>query len=187
MPADSANPRATVRAVAAAAGVSAMTVSLALRNHTRITAATRPRVQKVASTLGYRPAPQVAKLMHHLRVRRKPGYQATIGALTTVRIGDENPYLAEIIRSARQRADELGYGFSLFQCPEETGPLPTLQRVLRSRGVEGVMLLPMATPRSFAGALDWSDLAVVTTTYGVLAPEFHRVVPHQFGNALGIC
>jgi DNA-binding LacI/PurR family transcriptional regulator len=35
--------------------------------------------------------------------------------------------------------------------------------------------------------LDWKNFAVVTTTFGVLAPEFHRVVPHQFGNALGIC
>jgi LacI family transcriptional regulator len=179
--------RPTVRGVAAAAGVSAMTVSLALRNHPRVSSATRALVLRTAAKLGYRPDPQVAKLMHHLRVRRKPGYQASIGALTTVPAGAENPYHAEIIRSARQRADELGYGFSLFQWAEDPAALPALQRILRSRGVEGLLLLPMKTPRSFAGSLDWSELAVVATTYGVLEPEFHRVVPHQFGNALRIC
>jgi DNA-binding LacI/PurR family transcriptional regulator len=38
-----------------------------------------------------------------------------------------------------------------------------------------------------APLLQWDDFAVVATTYGVLSPQFHRVVPHQFGNALLIC
>lgn len=187
MPEHSVKSRPTVRAVAAACGVSAMTVSLALRNNPRIPAKTRARVQRVASRLGYRPDPQVAKLMHHLRVRRKPGYQATIAALTSVPAGRETPYLRDIMASAARRADELGYGFSVFRCADSAVPDPAMQRVLRSRGVEGVALLPLATPRSVAKLIDWSDIGVVATTYGVLAPEFHRVVPHQFGNALGIC
>ncbi len=187
MPVNPTPGRPSVRVVAAAAGVSAMTVSLALRNHPRVSEPTRQRVLHIAARLGYRPDPQVAKLMHHLRVRRKPRYQATIGALTTVPASAENPYLAEIIASARRRSDQLGYGFTVFQYDESPSTLPALQRILRSRGVEGLMLLPMKTPRSFVDTLDWSDLAVVTTTYGVLAPEFHRVVPHQFGNALRIC
>ncbi|PTX95809.1 LacI family DNA-binding transcriptional regulator [Opitutus sp. ER46] len=176
-----------MRTIATEAGVSAMTVSLALRNHPRIPAATRERVQEAAARLGYRPDPQVAKLMHHLRVGRQPGFQASIAALTTVRAGADTTYLAEIVRSARRRAEELGYGFELFRVEHPPRPQPALQRMLRSRGVEGLVLLPIASPSDLGSLLDWSGFAVVTTTYGVLAPQFHRVVPHQFGNALEIC
>ncbi len=187
MPSEAAKSRPTVRAVAAAAGVSAMTVSLAMRNHPRIPAATRTLVRRAATKLGYRPDPEVAKLMHHLRVGRKPGFQSTIGALTTVAEGADEPYMSDIMRSARQRAEELGYGFSIFRIDNQPGARPALQRMLRSRGVEGLVLLPMATPRVMTEVLDWRDFAVVTTTFGVLSPEFHRVVPHQFGNGLQIC
>jgi DNA-binding LacI/PurR family transcriptional regulator len=53
--------------------------------------------------------------------------------------------------------------------------------------VDGLLLLPVATPRALGDLLPWSEFSVVTTTYGVLAPEFHRVVPHQFGNSLQTC
>lgn len=181
------DPRPTIRTLAAHAGVSSATVSLALRGHPRISAGTRKRVQRAALELGYRPDPQVAKLMLHLRLARNPTYQASIAALTTVPVGDETAYMAEIIRSARSRAERLGYGFTLFRLEDPLKPDRTLQRMLRSRGVEGIVLLPIATPRDVSDLLKWKDFSVVTTTYGVLAPQFHRVVPHQFGNALEIC
>lgn len=183
----SAGHRPTLQTIAASIGVSKMTVSLALRNHPRIPVATRAMVQKAAAKLGYRPDPEISKLMLRLRSGRRPAYQAAIGALTTVAEGADNAYMAEIVRSARQRADELGYGFSVFRTEDAPGPRPALQRILRNRGVEGVLILPIAKPRDMASLLDWSPFSVVTTTYGVLSPQFHRVVPHQFGNALEIC
>jgi DNA-binding LacI/PurR family transcriptional regulator len=179
--------RPTVRTIAAAAGVSAMTVSLALRNNPRIAPKTRALVQRLAAEAGYRPDPQVAKLMHHLRTRRKPAFQASIGGLTTVPEREELPYLRDMIRSARERAEQLGYAFSLFRLDDAVKPRLDLQRVLRTRGVEGLVLLPVATPRSLAALLQWQEFSVVTTTHAVLEPQFHRVVPHQFGNALQIC
>jgi DNA-binding LacI/PurR family transcriptional regulator len=162
-------------------------VSLALRGHPRISSSTRKRVLRAAQELGYRPDPQVAKLMHHLRLARSPGFQASIAALTTVPDGEDTAYGAAILRSARSRAEQLGYGFTLFRVADPPKPEPALHRMLRTRGVEGIVLLPIATPRDVSGLLKWSDFSVVTTTYGVLAPQFHRVVPHQFGNALEIC
>lgn len=176
-----------MRTIAAAVELSAMTVSLALRNHPRIPEMTRERVRKTAAKLGYRPDPQVAKLMHHLRTGRKPGFQAAIAALTTVTEGKETAYMDAIVRSARLRAEQLGYGFTLFRIQDPPKAEPALQRMLRSRGVEGIVLLPITTPRDMTQVLDWNTFAVVTTTYGVLAPQFHRIVPHQFGNALEIC
>src|SRR5688500_7367481 len=162
--------RATVRTVAAAAGVSAMTVSLALRNHPRIPPATRLLVQKAAAKLGYRPDPVVAKLMHHLRVRRKPGFQASIAALTTVPAGEELPYLRDIVRSARTRAEQLGYAYEVHRIEEADKPREGLQRMLRARGVEGLILLPMAMPSPVTALLNWQEFSVVTTTHAVLEP-----------------
>jgi len=177
----------SVRSVAKAAGVSAMTVSLALRNHPRIPPATRAAVQKVAAKLGYRPDPNIAKLMHLLRAGSRPGYQASIMAITNVREGADSSYLNDIRQSAQRRAEELGYGFSVWRLSDAPNSKAALQRVFRSRGIEGIMILPMATPRDVTEVIGWDEFSVVSASYSILAPDFHRIVPHQFGNALELC
>lgn len=182
------NPKpVTTRDIAARAGVSNATVSLALRNHPRISPATRDRVQRVADELGYRPDPQIAKLMHHLRLNRRPGFQSTIAAITTIPESMELEYLHDIHQAAKSRAESLGYAFMLMRVPNGTKEKPALQRILSSRGVEGLLVLPLRTPTDIERWLDWEQFAVVSATYSNTAPEFHRVVPHQFGNALRIC
>ena len=187
MTAPASHPRPNIRSIAAQAGVSSATVSLALRQHPRISAATRRRVLRIADALGYRPDPHVAKLMLHLRTRRPPGFQSTLAALTTIAAGRELPYLRDIVASARQRAEALGYGLTLVRLEDPPGPRRDVERMLRSRGVDGLLLLPLASPRPLTPLLDWKKFAVVTATNGVLAPEFHRVVPHQFSNMLALC
>lgn len=180
-------PRPTIRLLAQRAQVSSATVSLALRGHPRISAATRQHVLRIAQELGYRPDPNVAKLMLHLRTRRPPGFQALLAALTTIPEEREQPYLTRMLASARERADSLGYGLMVVRLEDASTPRPDIDRMLRARGVEGVLLLPMRTARSFVDLLAWQNYSVVSATNGVLAPEFHRVVPHQFSNAQSLC
>lgn len=189
MPPESSAPgfRPTVRTIAQRAGVSSAAVSLALRGHPRISSATRKRILAVAQELGYRPDPNVAKLMHHLRTRRPPGFQSMLAALTTLPESLELPYMQDILRSARERAESHGYGLMVVRIDDANGPRRDIERMLRARGVEGVLLLPMQSPRSFEDLFDWSKFSVVSATNGVLAPEFHRVVPHQFNNTLTLC
>lgn len=176
----------TTRTIAALAGISKTAVSMALRHHPKISPATRSRVQKIAARLGYRPDPHVAKLMHHLRLVRKPRFQSVICALTTIEEKSAR-YMSAIANSAHARADALGYGFTVMQIEDRPGRRADLHRILRSRGVEGLLLLPMQTPRAFDDLIDWREFSVLAATYGVPTPEFHRVVPHQFGNMLLIC
>src|SRR5258708_3652568 len=100
--------RPSLRNVARLAGVSAMTASRALRNRPRVSADTRAAVLKIAAQIGYRPDPNVAKLMHHLRTRRKLVFQGSICALTNRPPDMERDYVDAIVRGASQRADELG-------------------------------------------------------------------------------
>lgn len=189
--ASSPNPdstrRPTMRTIADAAGVTHATVSMALRNHPTISAPTRRKVQRIARQMGYRPDPQVSKLMHHLRMKHKPQFQSTIAALTTLREADEPPYARALREGARRAAEAFGYGFSTFHLEYQEKRDASLQRILRSRGVEGLLLLPLATPTNLSRWLDWRQFAVVAATYGVLAPDIHRVVPDQFGNTMLIC
>lgn len=125
--------------------------------------------------------------MQHLRVKHPPGFQSVLCALTTLPEDRELPYVKEMLRSARERAESLGYGLMVMRIEDASKPRPDLDRVLRSRGVDGLLLLPMETPREFKRLLNWKNYSVVVATHAVLAPEFHRVVPHQYHNMLLLC
>lgn len=176
----------TTRDIAALAKVSPMTVSLALRAHPKIPVETRTRIVTLARSLGYRPDPKMAQLMSHLRLRRKPRFRSTICALHSGALARQS-YQNIVIQSARRQAEALGYGFRLIDI-SASGPNPkALGRSLHYQGVEGVLFPPSIPTGDFRELMEWSCFSVVAATYGVLAPEFHRVVPHQFGNTLLLC
>ena len=65
--------RVTQQDIAEAVGLSAVSVSLALRNSSRISAATRDRVQQAAKEMGYSPDPMLQSLSSYRRQSaRKP-------------------------------------------------------------------------------------------------------------------
>jgi DNA-binding LacI/PurR family transcriptional regulator len=177
-----------MRSIAIEAGVTHATVSMALRNHPLISAKTRQKVRRIAEKLGYRPDPEVAKLMHHLRLKHKPKFKSIIAAVTTIASEKNEPHYPQVLREGAERAaTALGYGFTVFRVEASTLRNTSLQRVLRSRGVEGVLLLPMLEAVALNDLLNWDDFAIVAATYGVIAPDFHRVVPDQFGNTILMC
>ncbi len=177
----------TTRTIALAAGVSCTTVSMALRNHPAIAAATRERIQRIAREMGYVPDPEVSKLMHHLQLRQKTRFHATIAALTTIRANGFLHYASALRAGAVAAARKLGYTVDVFHLDAGVGFQRHLQRVLWTRGVEGILLLPMAATVNLDTALEWERFAVVMATGGVLAPHFHRVAPDQFSNTLLLC
>jgi DNA-binding LacI/PurR family transcriptional regulator len=177
----------TLRSIAQAAGVSAITVSRALRNDRRVAPATLARVLEVARQVDYRPDPHIGQLMHYLRRRRRPAFQATLCALTDVPAGARLPYTDLILAGARERAEARGYAFSVFDLSQRGGSPGCLQRMLLGRGVEGLILLPMAEPGDVARLLDWAEFSTVATTTSVLAPQTHCVVPHHLKNIQLLC
>ena len=177
----------TIRMIAGIAGISSTAVSMALRSHPKISAATCARVRQIAEKLNYRPDPEVSKLMHHLRSRRKTNFQSTLCAITTIPKESKSAYVSEMIERAQQRADSLGYSLSVMHIDDKDTPRTDLQRILRSRGIEGLLLLPVRTPRELERLLDWREFSVVSTSYSMLSPHFHRVVPHQFSNMMMLC
>lgn len=183
-------PRPTLRSLAAEAGVSPMTVSLALRNHPSISAERRAAIRKLAEQRGYRPDPSVAKLMHHLRTQRPARFQACLAGLTErwpaemARTPGSFPQRLEA--GLRHRAEALGYKFELFH-REDYPKAAQLRRVLHSRGIEGLVIMPLRAPQALDDALPWAEFAAVSVTSSVLSPALPAVLPRHFDNVLEAC
>ena len=72
--------RITLKDIARSAKLSVAAVSMALRNHDSLPAATINRVKKIADELGYRPDPALCALAAH-RCRLQPNRNVSVIAL----------------------------------------------------------------------------------------------------------
>ncbi len=179
--------RVGLRSIAEAAGVCLMTVSLSLRDSPKISAATRERIQQLAGKLGYHPDPEISRLMKHLRGSRTAHGRTGLAILDFYPDASyqEHVYHRCIREGAISRAGQLGFGVTVFHAHEYHFNFPHLLKVVRSRGIEGLILLPaIVAPLSLDPDIDWQGLAVVSTTNSILSPRFHCVVPHQFANLM---
>ncbi len=166
-----------------------MTFSLALRNRPEISTATRRRLQRLAKLRGYQPDPTIAKLMQHLRMSSPARGQANICGLVEAgpAPGKIRHEFAERVQAGlKKRAESLGFAFNTMEIPAEANRA-RLQRVLRSRGVEGVVLMPMPRQLDLGALLDWEHYSVVSVTSSVTAPRVHSVTPNHYDNIIRAC
>jgi DNA-binding LacI/PurR family transcriptional regulator len=172
--------RPSLAEIAAAIGVSAMTVSYALRGSRQVSPAMRQRVLHQAEHMGYRPDPLLTHLMSHVRNRRIRHTQATLGVLTF----KEDNYTTRLVAGVEARARHLGYAIDKVAAEPFARNPARLTQLLQARGIAGLLLPPTRAPESVVDLLDWSQFASVAMTYSVREPQFHRVVPHHFHNAM---
>lgn len=177
----------TVRSIAGRLGLSAMSVSRALRNRPGVSDAVRARIQAEAAALGYRPDPDVVRLMHRLRARRRRVHQGLVCALTDAARGTIDGYCQAIVDGAARRLEGFGYRLQLERFGHAEADRAHLRTKLRNRGVEGLLLLPLVRTADLSALLDWSQYSVVAATSSVSAPLFHRVHTHQYANTLLLC
>ena len=181
-----AKARVGLREVAAAAKVCVMTVSLALRDNPRISTTTRDRIKRLATELGYHPDPELSRLMNHLRASRtargKMGL-ALIDFYPTARF-PENAYNTKVRLGANRRAEELGFSITAMHGADYNQSLPNLLKVIRTRGLDGAVLLPTSVPTTLDTSANWNGISVVATSKSIVAPRFHCVLPNQFGNTM---
>ncbi|PTX99506.1 hypothetical protein DB346_16855 [Verrucomicrobia bacterium LW23] len=175
----------TIATVAELAGVSISTVSRALRNHPLVPARTAERIQRIAAEAGYRTNPFVSTLMSHLRMSKPIPFQASIALLDSM----ENPHKWKewsvhrcFDEGARKRAVELGYHVDRIWIGEPGLTSQHLTRLLRSRGIHGVILLPLGD-RNFRGReipLDLNSFSMVTLGCKTADPHLYFASNDQF-------
>lgn len=168
----------SIRSLAHQLGLSAATVSLALRDSPRVVLETKRRVQQAAGVAGYQPNPLVRSVMAAVRRSSHDSFQ---GALIAVNHSDDekpvmNAYHREVFVGAERRARELGYSMELCWVGPRQLSFARLNAILQARGVQGVVVLPIADRRDFS-ALNWAPLASVVMDYCLSAPALHTVLP----------
>ncbi len=124
-----------IKDVATKAGVSPSTVSRVLANHPRISVATRERVRDVMRELDYHPNAIARSLV-------KQSSQA-IGLLIPSSIEQFflNPFFPEVLRGITQIAQYSGYDIVLSTALHGKNDVDRLERMVRSKQVDGVILL----------------------------------------------
>ena len=136
--------RVTMAEVAKAVGVSASTVSRALRNDLRISAMVREAVREKAEELGYRPSPMLSALM----ANRGRGSEGGAGLETLALVTDygggvrwqEKDVCRWEFEGMSRRAGELGFALEEFPVSEHGGDIARVEAVLEARGIRGVIL-----------------------------------------------
>jgi len=134
----------SVRSLAREAEVSPMTVSLALRDHPRISLAMREKIRALAARLGHVPNPRLGELMNEVRRGRRPELHAAIGLISLYPRSDAThytPHLALSVRGARVRAEQLGYRIDDFWLGAPGMNPRRFRQILETRDIRGLLCL----------------------------------------------
>lgn len=177
--------RVSLQDVADRAGVHRSTVSLALRDHPRISADVRQRVKRIAQDLGYRMNPLVAALMQSRRNGRAVR-QAVLAYVTNypTRFGWRPPHhdRPDYFPGAAARAEELGFKLEHFWLAEPGMTPERLSDILSTRGVYGLFVgrLP---PGQDSLRLLWERFSCVALGRTLRSPTLHYVTEDHFAHA----
>lgn len=167
--------------VAAKVGVSRIAVSMALRNHHRISSKLRKKIRQVAKEMGFVPDPFLSALAAHRRQRMpvtEHGMLAWINHWKDPRqlrkFNEFNLYWS----GASEAAIRLGYRVDeirwTWDCPPKR-----LERILLTRGIEGVLIPPHRELLDWQD-FDWSKFSVIRFGLSVPSPDANVVTSDIF-------
>lgn len=137
-PRDGSGAKPTIRDVASRSGVSAMTVSRALRGDARVADATRLRVLAVAEELAYQPN----ELARNLRLGRTSGL---VGLVVT---NLANPFYSQLALGVEAVAGDHGLNVILGNTGEDVERERRLVEEFAARQVDGLIVVPAGSDDS---------------------------------------
>ncbi|HZZ18062.1 MAG TPA: LacI family DNA-binding transcriptional regulator [Opitutaceae bacterium] len=173
--------RVTMADVAKEAKVHQTTVSLALRNDPRLPAMTRARLRDLAKTMGYKPDPMLSALNFYRSSRDKAKAQPSMAFVTRARNKRwGSTFYADdlFLRGARRACERMGYRLVVFPASNTPGEGQRLTRILRSRGISGVVLASIDNSvREFD--MEWEELSALCIETQHLGLSLHTVSNNQ--------
>jgi DNA-binding LacI/PurR family transcriptional regulator len=175
--------RTTLRDIAKVCGCSAMTVSLALRNHTSVSKKRRTQIRAVARKLNYSPDPTLSALAAYRQTHYPRPTATPIAWVSNYPTRDfwnkPNHYVHDYFRGATQRAKEIGYHLEHFWLGEPDMTPKRLSNILYSRGISGILLTPQHTDFRHLN-LDWDKFCAVTFGYSLTRPRLHMTTSNHY-------
>lgn len=164
-----------------------MAVSLALRGKPGVSASTRRRVHRLAKRLGYRPDPEVSKLLARIRTRLPAESGACLALLTSGSTpGEWRRFVTErkYVEGASERAAEYGYRLEEFRLYERGMPRSRLAGIIWNRGIEGIIVAPLqgklSGRTSRALDFDFERFAAVEIGETFETPDLDRSMHDQY-------
>ncbi|AHF90528.1 LacI family transcriptional regulator [Opitutaceae bacterium TAV5] len=177
----------TVKEIAARLGLSKSTVSVALRGLPGTSGKLREKVRRTAEKLGYRQNPLIGIHMAHVRNARGPRYEATLAWIDNHPTKDglrSIPIFNEYFLGAREQAENSGFRLEEFWLHAPGMSPDRLARILRARGITGLLLGPQPTSGCTLD-LDWPQFSAVTIDYALVSPRLHLINNHHYRTMRG--
>lgn len=172
----------TLTDIAKKAGVSVMTVSRALRDAPKVSDKRRTQIKRIASEMGYKPNPEMSRLMtimRQTRTRSSTTVMALVNTFTKAVLEHHNEHLKKYYEGARDRASRLGFVPELFSIGEGDISDQRLSGILDARGIESVLILPFPYERTRLD-MDFDKFYVASIGRSQSEQPFNRACPNQF-------
>lgn len=182
---DPSPQRVSLRDIAKEIGVTHVTVSLALRNHPRISAEMRKKVQETAERLGYRPDPMLAALANYRRSKSDHPITSAIAWINAWPQPEKLRGFREFDlywKGAHAAAEKFGYRLEEFQLGKNLTP-QRLHEILSTRDIRGLLLPPHRNEPDW-GDFPWSEYSAVRFGRSIPHPRMHLVTSDQVANTL---
>ncbi|MBP8256977.1 MAG: LacI family DNA-binding transcriptional regulator [Opitutaceae bacterium] len=175
--------RTTLKDIARIAGVSRMTVSLALRNAPSLPETTRSRIKSIAERLGYQPDPDLIRFMEVIRAKKQKGAPSKIAYLTAY--DNRSDWRKESTQwlyfdGAHARARECGYVLEEYWLREPGMTDRRLSEIIRNRGIDGIIVAPLPGHEPIFDGFCWDYASSVELGYSLSRPALNRACNHQF-------
>lgn len=172
----------SVRELAKRVGLSHTTVSDALRNHPRVRRETRERVQREAEALGYRYNPLAGAVMSEIRRGGVETFRGTVAVVDVESQAEREEgarnYHRAVYGGAKAAAETMGFRTEPFVLGKRMS-IARLGQVLETRGIRGVLVLPVEVEPDLTG-LPWDRLTGIYTDYIIERPGLDCVCSDHF-------
>lgn len=175
----------SLRDIAKQLGVSHSAISLAMRDHPRVSQALKEKVRRTAEALGYQPDPMLAALAHYRRDKSSKPITACLGWINAWPRPEELHALKEFHcywNGAHAAAAKFGYRLEEFRLDGEFTP-KRLHQILHTRGIRGLLLPPHAEQPEW-GDFPWENYPVVRFGRSLHEPRTHLVTSDHVANTI---
>ncbi|MEM9159821.1 MAG: LacI family DNA-binding transcriptional regulator [Verrucomicrobiota bacterium] len=176
--------RISLKDIADRSGYSKNTVSLALRDSTKLPANTKKKIKRIAKELNYRPNSRVNEAMGYMRSNRQSAFTETIGVLLGWRnmskndLAISNQHLARTFEAIDAHAESLGFATDYLQIQENELRPQRLLEIIKSRGIRG-LIVPQMENRKSELKLDLSNLAIAQIGRTVWSPQIDTIACNE--------
>ncbi|HSI85358.1 MAG: LacI family DNA-binding transcriptional regulator [Candidatus Methylacidiphilales bacterium] len=178
----------TIQQIARKVGVSVASVSLALRDMGRISEVTRAKIKAAARELDYATNPIISKACSMVRTSQSADYRETMAFLVEWPLEEAGHYEVATYNGALTQTASLGCKLEVFVMSAKRTDQQRLSRMLRARGIRGLIITPRLWDTHPRLHLDWQNFAAVQIERTIWSPaKLHSICTsdyHRFLEAM---